>query len=273
MRLDKVLWFIIVLGLGLRLLFCFFTPLLRGPDEFGHFSYIQYLVEHKQLPVDIYQDGWREYFQPPLYYLICVPAFILFSPWGVKGQVITLRIFTIFFTIGVIALTPHIIRVLFPKDRSFIYGGTAFVAFHPFFARNNSLINNDNLLNLLFSFLLFYLVKREKHGFQPRDFLFLGLLGGIGVLTKTSMLLAFPLLFLTLGWETVKRESGLKTTYFIKSFFLLMGAAFAIAGFWLFRNYCLYHNLMGIGPNWSMPPHPFIWYYQMATLKHMFVTF
>ena len=70
---------LLIVGILCRVAFAWFTPAFYAPDEQPHYHYIRYLAEHHSLPVLNTRLGdaskeW-EYFQPPLYYALLVPAF------------------------------------------------------------------------------------------------------------------------------------------------------------------------------------------------------
>lgn len=67
----------------------------RLNDDPAHLNYVRYLAEHHAFPVQTHhsrEPGDFEYYQPPLYYLVCAPLYacrlvpsLARSPWACRG--------------------------------------------------------------------------------------------------------------------------------------------------------------------------------------------
>src|SRR6185295_5458856 len=107
------------------------TPRWQVPDEPAHYNYIRQIVTQHTFPVlesgdynqtylsELTSTGFPpdkpidsleyEDHQPPLYYLVAAPVFILF-----KGALLPLRLFSLLLGVGVIVLAWLIAREIFP---------------------------------------------------------------------------------------------------------------------------------------------------------------
>lgn len=270
---PKIFYFIFLLGLALRLALVFAVPPFAGPDEQCHYDYVKYLAENKSLPVDIYQDAHYEYFQAPLYYLTLTPLYVLAETQTPAVRLYLLRLFNFLLAAAILWLAYLILERTFPGSDSLIAGGLAFAAWHPVYARNSVCINNDNLAALISAVLLYFLTNQDLIRKQSNRYAAIGLLWGLGVLAKTSLLAFAPLILFSAyrdgGTGPFKTKGRKGTVLFLQASVI----AVMTCGFWLIRNQALYGNLMGMGPYWPRPEAPFAPAFQLASLKHTWVSF
>jgi 4-amino-4-deoxy-L-arabinose transferase-like glycosyltransferase len=242
-------------------------PIFEGPDEIEHFRYIQTIARTSQLPPP---DGQRggEYHQPPLYYLLNAPLLALLDDTGfdlidersnpfypheisipandnrnlylhtrasesspVAQAVHILRLLPLSFGVLTLLSCECLFARLF-QPQSVRLLALAVAAFHPQFAYLSSVINNDSLLILLASAVLFLLVDATQRGLTMRRALLLGVICGALLLSKTSGLfvgivvgLAFAL---NRSWWRWLPLTGT--------------AALLVAGWWYAHNTLAYHD-------------------------------
>ena len=86
-------------------------PGLYGFDSAAHMEYVQYISEHKSLPLA--NEGY-EMFQPPLYYVLCA-ALLKVSGLSLPqpGAILTLRLFGMVIGIAHWLLVWGSLRLLF----------------------------------------------------------------------------------------------------------------------------------------------------------------
>ena len=136
------------------------------PDEPAHYNYIRYLVENKSLPTldpGEYPQGYLgeltskkfppelsidslqyESWQPPLYYLLAAPIYLISG-----GALLPLRLFSLLLGAGVLIFAYLAVREVVP-DRPFVAVTAAgFIAFIPQHLGMMAGINNDSLSELL----------------------------------------------------------------------------------------------------------------------------
>jgi len=162
---------------------------------------------------------------------------------------------------------------VYPEQKTLAAGAAAFNAFVPMFLFISGSVNNDNLTILLCSLALLILVRLMR-GFRPLSqmprsqipnpnrsslhsqffilnspFSVLGLVIGLGALSKASALGLIPLTALGLALSAWQRraESVLRRlAWFFGSFATVLAVSFAIAGWWYLRNWLLYRDPLGL---------------------------
>lgn len=202
------------------------TPMLEGPDESGHLSYINHLVEHRQLPLltsPIRGDA-AERFQPPLYYAVMAgllavlhdgpvalsmekdPSFFedggnhitKFLP---QPNVVRLSEANAFHLLRTVQILFGLLTLYFAYrtaalalDAQAALAATVAAAGLPQFLFISSLLNNDNLANCLSAAALFLLLRTWLEGSPGLGrAAAIGLLVGAALLTKLTTMFLLPL--------------------------------------------------------------------------------
>ncbi len=207
---------ILLAFVALAVAYSMIVPLGEAPDEVSHWAYVQYLIEHRQLPPA--EDAVSgEAHQPPLYYslgalatfwipdqkfeVIANPDWQLNSPqannlllhprsegFPYRGGTLAwhlVRLLSVALGAVTVWATFQIARQVFPGNPLLHLTATAFVAFLPEFIFVSSAANNDNLVIALSSLaVLVYL--RTSPDAPMRRFVLLGALLGFGALAKIS---------------------------------------------------------------------------------------
>lgn len=136
-------------------------------------------------------------------------------------------------------------RQFFPAQPVIVLGATAFQAFIPSFIYVNSAVSNDGLVIALASFALYFCVRLARSSqVTARSALLLGALIGLATLTKLSALplLGVGALALSLPRVALGR-SWLASAAF--RCLLMLSAFLAVSGWWFWRNWILYSELLG----------------------------
>jgi 4-amino-4-deoxy-L-arabinose transferase-like glycosyltransferase len=147
---------------------------------------------------------------PPLYYLLMTPVHLLSKALGlgVVGEHYALRMAAIPFGAATVLFAFLIARAIFPGDRVLQLTTPALVAFQPQIAYESAMVNNDILSIAMFSWLLWLLVTGLRDGFTGRRCVWLGVALGLGLLVKSTMLVAAPVIALAIvlgtGWRNVR---------------------------------------------------------------------
>jgi len=212
-------------------LFAFVTPAWQAPDEPAHYNYVAHIAQTGTLPVlrsgDYYDallnrllsarlsppdgiDSLRyEAHQPPLYYLLATPVF-----WLSGGSLWALRLFGIVIGAGAIVLLYLCLELVFPGKPLVVVGGTAFSALLPMHVAVSAAVNNDGMAELLIMAAMLALLGWLRGYFydepagegQPlktqrerRRLLLLGVLLGLGMLTKVYAYVLAPIAVLTVA--------------------------------------------------------------------------
>lgn len=246
-------------------LFATLTPNWQAPDEPAHYNYVRYLAAQRgfpeltagcysqtylqqltsqrfspELPID---SLCYEFHQPPLYYTLAAPLFSL-----TQGSLLALRLFSLMLGGGVVALAFLIGRSVFPERPIIAYGTMALVALVPMHMAMLASVNNDALAEMILAALLLLLTRRIMAGRSATaaSNLRLGLLLGLGLITKATIYMAVPLVAMALwlerqgSQESPKQEPEPSWPVLVKQAALIYGLALLIALPWYVRNVTLY---------------------------------
>jgi 4-amino-4-deoxy-L-arabinose transferase-like glycosyltransferase len=267
MRKTAALALILVSFIIVGALYAIFTPDWQAPDEPAHFNYVRQLAAGS-FPVIEPGDYNQEYqsqviasrfdpkfsiepfeyedYQPPLYYLLQTPVYILSN-----GSLQALRLFSVLLGAGVVILTYFIARQIFPNHGWLALTAAVFVAFLPQHVSIVASVNNDSLAELLIAGILLTLINLvllEKKGEGAPDKspvliqLLLGLLLGFGLLTKASVYITVPLIGLVIIWIYWNRWRDL-----LKALAIVFGLAILLGLGWWIRNSIVYGGLDILG--------------------------
>jgi len=210
-------------------------PIFEPPEEWNHFRYVQYLIQYRALPVlEVGQPS--ESHQPPLYYTLSAllialvdtsdfPALkaqsnpfrgyhswevgrdnknlLLHGPWdgwpyrNTSLAVHLIRWMSVLMGASTVVFTYAIgLRLLGRRSPALI--AAAVLAFNPMFLFVSGSINNDNLAILLGTATLFVALILVAHGPSRRAGIWLGVLMGLGGLTKVTTAFLAPAVALAL---------------------------------------------------------------------------
>lgn len=246
-------------------LYAVLTPDWQAPDEPAHYNYVRQLAGGR-LPViepgdynQEYQDlvkgeGFPPHYsiepfryedwQPPLYYVLQTPVFWLFD-----GALRPLRLFSLLLGAGVVLLAYGVAWHALKRRRWLALTAAAFVAFLPQHVAMMAAVNNDSLAELLIGAILFLLVRERwavardrgaaaKQRDERWTLLALGLLLGLGFVTKATVYIMAPVLVGLLLWRYWEERSA-----FAKAAAWLFGPALLLGSIWWLRNAIVYEGL------------------------------
>ncbi len=257
---NKAVVAVLLIAIVLRLLFLVVTPLgkvvsykIEGlNDEPAHLNYVKYLAEHHRFPVqtestrspDAFKHNVFEYYQPPLYYLLCAPVYPVL---GEKGTLYWGR--TLSFIFGVLSLLVFIdiLKLLNFSSRD-LFLPAAFASLqlsHVYFC---SMLSNDSL-SWLIGILIVNLSLRKLVSDTPKfsTDIWIGIFLAAGLLVKSSQAMLLPLYALILITDYFRHGKKIPVKQCIVLF-----AGVAIASPWYVRNYLVYKSVfafeVGFGP-------------------------
>jgi 4-amino-4-deoxy-L-arabinose transferase-like glycosyltransferase len=248
-------------------------------DEPAHYNYTKYLVEHKRLPVltrsarepDSFLVNDFEYHQPPLYYSLCIPAYVLF---GERAGLYVGRVLSLLFAFaGLLMLLLTLRRLGAPRHAC--WGAVAFVALWLNHAYFSSVLSNDSL-SWLFALLLSWegaaYAKERGEGGHYRRAARIGLWLGLGLWTKSSLAIFGPAVVVLYGYLWWRN----RTMLYVRALVIAVGTALLIAFPWYVRNLLLYHEPFVVklvnGP-WMRSlwvPEDFVVFFKAATYHFWF---
>ncbi len=255
---------LILLGyLVLATLYATRVPIWNAPDEPAHYNVIRSLavdhrlpvlqpgdydqdaiarLTHDQFPPGVSIDGLRyESHQPPLYYLIETPIFLLTEQASLRVQVVALRLGTSLIGALVILATYRLARLVFPERSSYPLAAAAFVAFVPMHLFMDAEIDNDALVELLLSLVLIVLVEDLIKPGIPRNDLRVGAVAGLAALAKldggiSALLVAVG--FVGSALRATDRQAALRQVPL--RLVRAGGVALLFSGWWFLRNLLVY---------------------------------
>lgn len=114
--------------------------------------------------------------------------------------------------------------------------------FNPMFLFISASVNNDTLVIMLNSLLIWQALLMMRDGFNWKRSLLIAVLLALATLTKLSALVLVPVIALGALW-LARRQKDWQGLLILGAAMLLAWAA--IAGWWYFRNYQLYGDLFG----------------------------
>ena len=197
-------------------------PPFQGHDEVAHLGYLRTIATDGRLPtfsdtlpvaLDDYSRftlDWPALYtanHPPLYYVISLPAYEL-AGGDYLSQLYAVRLVAVPMFLLVIWLAYLIARMLFPADGFVVIGAPAIVAFQPQLGFEGAIVNNDMLAILLGTLLLYLCLRVIRDGLSVRLALGLGLVCGLGLLTKATLLALLPVVAGVCVWSRWPRPWG-----------------------------------------------------------------
>lgn len=156
-----------------------------------------------------------------------------------------IRLASIGLGLGTIWLTFRLGQLLFSPQMGLV--AAALTAFNPMFLFVSAAVNNDSLSILLGHWGLYLLVLLWRDLPDPRRewrrYVVLGLVLGLGILTKLSLGGLLGLTGLALAWQAWRRQQW---QLLFGGGVLVLVVATAVSGWWFVRNWQLYGDLTGL---------------------------
>ena len=245
-RLERTLLFVIA-GLWLLLFWnnARLLPFHAGFDSKEHLNYINYVQEHRALPLPT--DGWEMY-QPPLYYLIAA-ASLSAGKLSINdaASVVVLRFLGAFFGIAQFVLVFLSLRLLLPLRVAFI--GLFLAAFLPMHLYLAHYVTNEMLAATLVTATL-YLCLRLLRDDTPRasQFGWLGLALGAAMLAKVTGFLLLPIVIAAIAAKLAYTRAPIAIS--LCNLALLLAICFAVCG-WHYTRIWLRFGTPLLG-NWDV---------------------
>jgi 4-amino-4-deoxy-L-arabinose transferase-like glycosyltransferase len=276
MRRHAPLAIILLLYLAVGALYAINTPAWQTPDEPAHYNYVRQLANGR-LPIIQPGDYDQEFivrvvfagppfppdvslepmsyedWQPPLYYLLQTPAL-----WLSGGSLTAMRLVSLLLGMGVVALAYGLAWRLL-KARWLALTTAVFVAFLPQHLAIMASANNDALAELIIAAILFVLVGWIENGewrleigespqsplsnpHSPKTLVVLGLLLGLGYLTKGTVYPLTAVVGLAIVWRCWRRWGEL-----VRAGLLVAVPAGLLGLLWWGRNVVVYGGLDVLG--------------------------
>lgn len=223
------------------------------PDEFSHVDYTRYLLVKKEFPV----YGVTRYLYdpnrynahasiPPLYYLLGTPFLWLARNLDSIEQIFVLRFWSMLLGTITVIFAYKTAQILVPQRPTFWLGTAILVGLNPMFTFISAAVNSDNLITTTYAILLYVLTYGLLDPKPPSKkwLTAVGVLLGIGLLTKPTILPAVIVVALVIIWLSWRNpEARWKSFLYYGSW--IVGLSLLISGWWFVRNWQLYGDLTG----------------------------
>lgn len=183
-----------------------------------------------------------EALQPPLYYWLMAPVLGILKSSSLLAQVTILRWIAVLIASFAVPLTFAVCLEGFHSE-ALAVGCAAVVAVMPGFASNAARISNEPLSILLFSLLIWIGLRIAVTELNIRNAAVMGVVLGLGLLTKAYFLTAAPAVFALLLYKRGRA--------WMPVFAALMATA-ALAGWWYLRNIVTTGTVSGLAESVSL---------------------
>ncbi|MBA4293703.1 hypothetical protein C0431_12140 [bacterium] len=219
-----------------------------APDERQHANYIAHLKSGKGFPVLVPGDpnAYENYqaHQPPLFY-------ILGTAWSsITGADPTdsnagFRLRFLSSIIGLSTLLGIYFAGIWGLGRQDIaLAATAFAAFLPMNVALHSAVSNDPLLYAIVTWVFALTIRGVQQGWHFKLAISIGALVGLGLLTKTTALVCFPILLTGLALTHFQHREDAKPNLTIWAAALVLPIIIALP--WFLRNKELYGDFLAV---------------------------
>ncbi len=239
-------------------LFALRTPDWQAPDEPAHYNYVAQVASGTLLPV-IEMGDWDQAYletlkangfnpgsldrfdtiqyedhQPPLYYWLSAPVFML-----TDGNLFALRMVSVLLGAITVSFSYLVALAIFPQMRHVALATMALVAFVPQNLHILASVNNDALAGVVIALLLWFCVRYLRGLGDGREWQ-LGLVLGLAIITKTTtyFMAAVVLLAIVLRWWNRSPQKSLRPL--LNALVLLAVPALIFAGLYWGRNLATY---------------------------------
>ena len=245
-RLEQILLFVFA-GLWLLLFWnnARLLPFHAGFDSKEHLKYINYVQEHRALPLPT--EGWEMY-QPPLYYLVAAASLSACKlSINDSTSILVLRLIGAFLGIAQFVFVFLTLRLLFPVRTAVV--GLLLAAFLPMHLYLAHYVTNEMLTAALATAAL-YLCLRLLRSETTRalQFAWLGLAVGAAMLTKATAILLLPVVVAAIAGKLACAR--VPTAIWLRNIGLLLAICFAVCG-WHYARIWLRFGTPLLG-NWDV---------------------
>lgn len=263
---NKVLLALLLLAAVKSLLWTVAIPPWRAPDEPQHFGYVEHLSREHTIPLngaaylypDIFESLARTNFagitgsettivdpnvqqlnpaaqHPPLFYTLALPAYAAGSGSSIETQLYLVRLVNVLIFMALIFVAYRFARLVFPGAAYLQIGVPLLMIFHPQLGFISAGAMNDVLLTLLFTLFLYQLTVIAIGDFSLKRGAILGVVIGLGMLTKSSFMIAFPISLAVLVVLLVIRKEQRRQLAVTAG--AALGISFLIFFWYFVRNY------------------------------------
>lgn len=227
----------------IALLLSIVQPLGRTPDEPAHMQYVKFLANELRFPVWQTQGGGEAGYEaqhPPLYYVLAAVVYKACSPFTENWRWQILRWATISIGVGLFWVCRRFFQAAFENER-LAWLATATVMLMPLTVLYTGYINPDGLIMLLTTTVLFLSWRAVTSTASSMEFVLLGLVCGLALLTKLS---GAPAICVALwaAWSAGSHEhdASVSNRQRLQHALIVVTVVMLTCGWWYLRNVFLY---------------------------------
>ncbi|MBU0754437.1 MAG: glycosyltransferase family 39 protein, partial [Planctomycetes bacterium] len=181
---------------------------------------------------------------PPLYYLLGAFVYRGFEDRNLIDILFAVRLLSVFLASLTVPLGFMALRAWMPGQSRLSMIVMAITVFMPVFYFDTSRVGNDSLGVPLFTGLLWVCGIFWHSDWKLKYSFGLGLLLGLGLITKAYFLAAVPPIILMILIKILQDRPALKKV--LRSFLVILLCTVGIAGWWYIRNCRLYGSFTGL---------------------------
>lgn len=163
---------------------------------------------------------------PPLFYVASSVGYLLGFPFNLFVRVFLTRIISVLMAVATVWITFLLAKTVFAKNTLLAISTATLVSFQPMYTFLSSGVNNDNLLILLSTFLLWLMVDAMRTGLTTRHTLGFGAALGLGILTKQLIYPFIPLPLFVIVYDALKKKKKRSSPLKHLLLFLFVGLVF-----------------------------------------------
>jgi tetratricopeptide (TPR) repeat protein len=232
-----IVWIIVFLNNAAKI-----SPTEVGFDTQAHLEYIQYLLEHKSVPLA--NEGWETH-QPPLFYVASTMIFLLGRQFLAAAQALyLLKLIPFLCGLGQICLAYFAARIIFPDSQTKQSLSVAITALIPMNIYISSYFSNESLSALLMSLtILVVIMILNGNRTSSKLYCILGFIIGLALLTKFTVLAVLPVIFLVLLYKLFSEEKR-SITILGRNLGLMFLVIVVVAGWFYIRNWMHFGKIL-----------------------------
>ncbi len=217
----------------------FKMPIYMGYDHRGHLQYILYILDNSRLP--LVTEGWNMA-DPPLYYSISALFYSLSDRlFDTETAYRILRLLPLICGAVQIEICYRAMRAVYPDREDLQALGTVIGGLLPINIYVSQFIGTETLAGCLTSLVVLYVFRFISSDSEPKAgfFLSMGVLIGLSMLSKITIILLLPPLMLTMMIVYYERYEPLRKSIIltIRNISLILGCALVLSGWYFIRNY------------------------------------
>ncbi|KUG23253.1 hypothetical protein ASZ90_006914 [hydrocarbon metagenome] len=185
---------------------------------------------------------------PPLYYLLMASLMNATASWSFVTQLFALRLVSFLFAFAglMIGLYASVIHSPPTLRRSMLLGFLLYPLIVPMFFAEFARLGNDSLCLLLFGMIWAVLLRWLEDEYDSKRSLLLGILLGLGLLTKAFFLpITFGIGLFVLFRIWCERSDQKMVASRLKQFLLMFAPPLMLGGSWYVYNLLLYGSFIG----------------------------